>query len=165
MPWRHGVRLPPRLPNCPVSTWTRPLGLTRMSYFRETDSCSRRLLGLRRTRRWYEVPDLGRTSGEVCQLEVGLVPDGAPVVRICLVHGSMRVHAGRRWQGSRGNLCPVACVDVDVFAGEVAGPNACGTWARVQIYNDRDVFREHLLVSDVFIEGMFASAAAYLDAG
>jgi hypothetical protein len=95
-----------------------------------------------------------------------LVLDRAPVVRLCLLHGSTRVHAGSAaGKGARENLCPVACVDVDVFAGEVAGPNACGTWARVQIHNDRDVFREHLLVSDVFIEGMFASAAAYLDAG
>src|ERR1700730_10246218 len=79
---------------------------------------------------------------------------------------SMCVHAGNAaGKRARENLCPVACVDVDVFAGEVAGPNACGTWARVQIHNDRDVFREHLLVSDVLIEGMFASAAAYLDAG
>ena len=34
----------------------------------------------------------------------------------------------------------------------------------MQIHDDWDVFREHLLVGEVLIEGMLAAAAAHLDA-
>ena len=57
-------------------------------------------------------------------------------------------------------LSAVAGIDVDVFDGEVAGPDAGGGAARAQIHTDRHVLREHLLVHIALVEGMFGSAPA-----
>ena len=49
---------------------------------------------------------------------------------------------------------------MDVFGSEVAGPDARAAAAGAQIDDDGDVLREHLVVRDAFVEGMFAAAAA-----
>lgn len=72
--------------------------------------------------------------------------------------------AGRRGY-RRQRLGAVAGIDVDVFDGEIAGPDAGGGAARVQIDADGDVFREHFLMNVALVEGMLTALAADGDTG
>src|SRR4029077_21221727 len=56
-------------------------------------------------------------------------------------------------------------VDRDVVAGEIAGPDAGGAAAGVEVHDDGDKLGEHFFVCDTLVEGMLAAAAADGDAG
>ena len=62
-------------------------------------------------------------------------------------------------------LRAVAGVDVNVFGGEIAGPDARAAVAGMQRDDDGNVLREHFAVRGAFVEGIFAAAAADFYAG
>ena len=62
------------------------------------------------------------------------------------------------------NLRAVAGVDAHIFCSEIAGPYAGDSAAGVQIHDDWYIFRQHFAMSDAFVEGIFATSAAYADA-
>ena len=61
-------------------------------------------------------------------------------------------------------LSAVTGVDVNVFLREIAGPDARGAFAGMQIEANGNVPGEHFLVNGALIEIVFAAAAANGDA-
>ena len=54
-------------------------------------------------------------------------------------------------------LRPIACVDVDIFRCEIAGPHARGPAARIQVDHDRNKGRQHLAMRHPLVESMFTA--------